>query len=215
MAKKVGGKKPAKKKAATAGPPLGESYVLSDLEQIKVLADPLRVKLLESFCSEKTTKQVAEMLGEKSTKLYHHVEALERVGLIRLTRTRQNRGTLEKYYLTVARSFRVDPSLLPTAGQQTAEGDALLTMLSNMLDTVSDELRQLIGAGHGLEGIEEQGILTFCEMHATEAEMRKLRRRLERLVASLTKDSASEATPDGQRRFRFMLAFYPVDLGEE
>lgn len=28
---------------------------------------------------ERTTKQVAERLGEKPTKLYHHVEALERV----------------------------------------------------------------------------------------------------------------------------------------
>ncbi len=213
MAKKTGSKKPVKKKRAQGRLEAMDSYTLSDLEQVKVLADPLRVTLLESFCTERTTKQVAEVMGEKSTKLYHHVEALEKVGLIRLTRTRQNRGTLEKYYLSVARSFRVDSSLFPTA-DQSPEGDALLTMLSTMIDNVSGELRHIIQAGHGQQGIEEQGLVTYCELQAPEADVRKLLRRLERLVASLVKESASEAdpVPDDLRRFRFMLAFYPVDL---
>jgi hypothetical protein len=134
-----------------------------------------------------------------------------------LVRTRQNRGTLEKYYRSVARSFRVDAALLPAAGDQSPESDALLTMLANMFDGVSTELRNLINAGHGQEGIEEQGILTYCELQATEAETRKLRRKLERLVASLAKeDKAAEAkVPGDLRRFRFMLVFYPVDLDGE
>src|ERR1700752_5178596 len=81
--------------------PQQEAYTLEDLEQIKVLADPLRLRVLEAFGEERTTKQVAELLGEKPTKLYHHVDALQRVGLITLSRTRQNRGTVEKYYLAV------------------------------------------------------------------------------------------------------------------
>src|SRR5688572_15754608 len=89
--------------------PQDETYTLSDLEQVKVLADPLRIRILEALCQqERTTKQVAQILGEKPTKLYHHVEALERVGLIRLSRTQQNRGTTEKYYLAIARTFRAD-----------------------------------------------------------------------------------------------------------
>jgi DNA-binding transcriptional ArsR family regulator len=85
------------------------SLTLSDLDQVKVLADPLRIRILEELCKEeRTTKQVAKLLGEKPTKLYHHVDALERVGLIRLARTRQNRGTMEKYYMAVARQFRAD-----------------------------------------------------------------------------------------------------------
>ena len=88
--------------------PQQEAYTLKNLDQMKVLADPLRIRILEAFCAERTTKQVAELLGEKPTKLYHHVDTLERVGLIALSRTRQNRGTLEKYYLAVARTFRAD-----------------------------------------------------------------------------------------------------------
>ena len=82
---------------------------LTELEQIRILADPLRLRMVEVFCrGEHTTKQVAQKLEEKPTKLYHHVEALEKVGLIRQTRTRRNRGTLERYYLAVAKAFRAD-----------------------------------------------------------------------------------------------------------
>ena len=86
--------------------PQREIYTLKDLDQVKVLADPLRIRILEALLEERTTKQVADLLGEKPTKLYHHVDALEKVGLIALSRTRQNRGTVEKYYLAVARTFR-------------------------------------------------------------------------------------------------------------
>src|SRR5215475_958756 len=90
-------------------------HKLGDLDQVRALADPLRLRIVEAF-SEKpmTTKQVAALLGEKPTRLYHHVETLERAGLIRLVETRRNRGTVEKYYRAVAEGFMVDRKLLET-----------------------------------------------------------------------------------------------------
>ena len=92
-----------------------DSYTVADLEQVKVLADPLRLRILEAFCEERTTKQVADRLGEKPTKLYHHVDLLDRLGLIELMRTKKNRGTLEKYYLAVAKTFRVESAVFSAA----------------------------------------------------------------------------------------------------
>jgi len=67
------------------------------LEQVRALSHPLRLRLLELFkLQPRTAKQAAEVLGEPPTRLYHHVAALERAGLIRLRETRQNRGTTEK-----------------------------------------------------------------------------------------------------------------------
>lgn len=69
------------------------------LEQVRALAHPLRLRLMELFSqTPRTAKQAAEVLGEPPTRLYHHVAALEKAGLIRLRETRQNRGTTEKYY---------------------------------------------------------------------------------------------------------------------
>ena len=71
----------------------------SSLEQLRALAHPLRLRMLELFAEgPHTTKQVAQQLGEPPTKLYHHANALERAGLLRLSKTRQNRGAVEKWY---------------------------------------------------------------------------------------------------------------------
>src|SRR3974390_2121476 len=71
----------------------------ANLDQLRALAHPLRLRMLELFAEgPRTTKQVAQQLGEPPTKLYHHANALERAGLLRLSKTRQNRGAIEKWY---------------------------------------------------------------------------------------------------------------------
>ena len=85
---------------------------LDHLEQVRILAHPLRLRLLELFAeAPRTTKQAADRLALPPTRLYHHVAALERVGLVRVRETRRNRGTTEKHYEAVARGFDMDPSL--------------------------------------------------------------------------------------------------------
>jgi DNA-binding transcriptional ArsR family regulator len=67
--------------------------------QLRALAHPLRLRLLEAFAQgRRTTMQVAAQLGEPPTRLYHHVNALERAGVLKLVDTRQVRGTTEKYF---------------------------------------------------------------------------------------------------------------------
>ena len=55
-----------------------ESFHISDLDQVKALAHPLRMRIIETLAGPEpmTTKQVAEALGEKPTRLYHHVDML-------------------------------------------------------------------------------------------------------------------------------------------
>src|SRR6266571_2423568 len=68
-------------------------------QELRALAHPLRLKLLEHFGNgPRTTMQVAAAIGEPPTRLYHHVNALERAGILHLKRTRQVRGTTEKYF---------------------------------------------------------------------------------------------------------------------
>src|SRR6516164_1151744 len=66
-------------------------------QELRALAH--RLRLVEEFAGQaRTTMQVAEAMGEPPTRLYHHVNALERAGILRLARTRQVRGTTEKYF---------------------------------------------------------------------------------------------------------------------
>jgi DNA-binding transcriptional ArsR family regulator len=194
---------------ARGGARQARSLTLSDLRQVKVLAHPLRVRILEELCTaERTTKQVAQRLGEKPTKLYHHVEALERVGLIRLARTRQNRGTIEKYYMAVARQFRADSRIFSAADAAApAEEGTLQAMISTVFDRTSDEMRDLVAKNRGQEGIEEKGILSYLEIRTDDRQGRRLQARLVKLIKSL-EDPGGRLGP---KRYRFTLAFYPLE----
>ena len=86
-------------------------------QELRALAHPLRLKLLEAFAEgPRTTMQVAESLGEPPTRLYHHVNALERAGILALTRTRQVRGTTEKYFEVAKRQIGMLKSSALDAG---------------------------------------------------------------------------------------------------
>ncbi|GJM44926.1 MAG: hypothetical protein DHS20C21_17680 [Gemmatimonadota bacterium] len=194
--------------------PTREVMVLTELEQIKVLADPLRIRILEELCEERTTKQVAERLGEKPTKLYHHVEALDRVGLISLTRTKQNRGTLEKYYQAVARSFRADTRAFSALSETPdEEKDALRHVVETILSSTSAELMSLIESGQA-DRLEGEGLLTFVEIGVDEEHVRELRKRLEDIIAWLTSLADDDDDSIPEQRHRLTIAYYPIESRE-
>ena len=188
-------------------------YTLTDLEQLKVLADPLRVRILETLGpGEFTTKQVAEQLGEKPTRLYHHVEALERVGLIRLRRTQQVRGTVEKYYIAVARAFRADPALFRGAAND-EKTETMSELVTTVMGNTTQDLLDLVRAGHDITSGTE-GILSYFEMNASEERMHEIQGKLMALLKELETVCCGAEPVEGDRRYRFNLAFFPLDRSE-
>jgi DNA-binding transcriptional ArsR family regulator len=111
-----------------AAEPKSKEHVIHQLEQVRVLAHPIRLRLFEAFArGPKTTKQAAELLGLPPTRLYHHAQALERAGLIRLKETRPNRGTIEKHFEAIAERIALDPDVFrgPLARTLRGKGSAL------------------------------------------------------------------------------------------
>ena len=188
-----------------------DQFTLTELDQLKVIADPLRVRLLQAFCeAPRTTKQVADSFGEKPTRLYHHVDALERVGLIRLVETRQVRGTIEKYYTAVAKRFRADPALL--RGEDTSGPEALADTVEALFDSAATELRDVIRAnGDSVTG--DEGLVSYVEVRADEQFVTALRKRLFQVLEDLERDAPKDPPIETQRRFRLLLAYYPLDRG--
>jgi len=196
-----------------ANPQQADVYTLSSLEQVKVLANPLRLRLLEAFCPEaRTTKQVAELLEERPTRLYHHVEALAKAGLIRLCDTRQVRGTVEKYYRAVAKTFRADPKIFRQAEAGGGdEREALADVITTLLENTAAEVRDLVRSGkHDLTSGED-GILSHLEIRASEAEVRELQRRLMVLLRELEEKCCRGELSEGERRYRLNVAYFPLD----
>lgn len=118
-----------------------EVHLLTNLDQVKLIADPLRQRILKTLCGqEMTTAQLSEELSETPTNLYYHVDKLRDAGLIELTRTQQKRGTVEKYYRPVAERYELAPDLLKDLGADTAAGGGLMEVVRGSMSAAVAEL---------------------------------------------------------------------------
>ena len=181
--------------------------VITDVEQLKAMADPLRLQLLERMAGEPrrgwTAKELAEKLDTKQTKLYHHLALLEERGFIRVAATRVVSGIQEKRYQTTARGFRVDRALLTGSDSEVA--------VSNAVDAIFDKARGEIMAGlrSGIINLDpddpNRHRMGLWASHArlSPANAKRVIRLLEKLAEAGENDD-----PDGTE-YGLLVGFYP------
>lgn len=93
-----------------------ESYEINTLEQLRAVADTLRIHIIDLLIDHPmTVTQLGEALGIAPAKIHYHVRELEKVGLLQLVEKREKGGVLEKYYQPIARDFSVSRELFMTA----------------------------------------------------------------------------------------------------
>ena len=199
--------------AATSEPeparsPTRSVFTLRTLTQARVLSDPLRIRILAEFVSEpRTTKQVADRLGEPPTKLYRHVDALFDAGLLELKEERRKRGTIERYLQAVASRFEVDRSLFASAGDQ----DLVIPPkeLSGMVKSLFDETeREFLTHCGDLSASPQSPILMRVVVRGSKKGVAKLRQKLETWLEECRELAPSDAPAEVE--YGGLIAFYPV-----
>ncbi len=188
------------------------TYIVRSLEQAKLLTDPFKLQLLERFAGRPvTTKQVADDMGEKAPRLYRHVDAMVDAGFLELMAEKPKRGTVERYYKTVASRFEVDPDLFtPSSGNSNEAFDMVRSLLR---DTESDLLRLSTIAGDAISEDADLPIVMRLAIRAGRDEIASLRSKLEEWMMEVqaladSSDSAEPAEDDVD--YGGLLAFYPV-----
>ena len=164
-------RKRSRSSSAAGAPPLQ-----ANVAELRALAHPLRLRIIELFAeAPRTTKQVADILGEPPTRLYHHVAALERAGLLRLKETRKNRGTVEKWYESIARSMSGAVSAREAArgGKKSAAAVARRGVAMTVLEQSRQEVLKAMATPGG-----EPPLLARLLMVAPPARERELRDRI-------------------------------------
>ncbi len=117
-----------------------EVFYLESIEDLRTIADTLRVRLFDHLVRQPlTVTQLAELVGETAAKIHYHVRELERIGVVRLVETREKGGVLEKYYRAVAKNITVTPDLL-----HGAPNDELAAMVNEYFQLVSRETLQAL-----------------------------------------------------------------------
>jgi DNA-binding transcriptional ArsR family regulator len=120
-------------------------FIIDSLETLKIVADPLRLKILELLRgAPHTVKQLGAALHTPLKKLYYHVNLLEEHNLIRVASTRVVSGIIEKQYQVTAYRLSVDRALL---APDEATSDSLDAFLSMILDHTKSEIKKSVRAG--------------------------------------------------------------------
>jgi DNA-binding transcriptional ArsR family regulator len=192
-----------------------EVRYIRDVETLKAISDPTRVRILEVMVQRRSpawsVKEIAAALGVPQTRLYHHVDLLVAQDLLRPVERRVVSGIIETRYVPCALSYQLDRSLF--AGQG-AEGLAVLhETMAAVFDTARAEIERAIRAGAadpGATAADDRRLLVSRGLtQLTPDRAAELRRRLQ----ALTEEFGGPADPldaPGARTYGVVLAVYPL-----
>ncbi len=131
--------------------------------------------MMELFAeAPKTTKQVADILGQPPTRLYHHVAALERSGLLVLKEKRKNRGAVEKWYVGISQQIQ---------GTAQKGKSARRAVAATVLEQAKQELMSRPA------GAKEAALLARLVLAVPPSKISAIRKRLFDAVQSLRSES--------------------------
>lgn len=184
-----------------------EILTLKDLKQLRALSDPLRRRILECFsAAPTTTKQVANQLGENPTKLYHHVGKLLKAGLIELVKTKQNRGTVERYYQAAAKKFAVDQQLLSPSPKARAVVGELQAMVVNALQASLSDARESFP---DLNKLDRASLPIATKQTRIRTSQKKILR-LSHKLQKFGEECQASHDENGELEYNLTLAFFPI-----
>ncbi len=185
-----------------------DQYQLESIEQMRAMADDLRLRILELLAHDAmTVTEVGRQLGVPTNKTHYHVRELERVGLVRQVETRERGGVLEKYFRAVARDFIVPSTLL--RGTTDDEG---LALVGNMLQSLVQGFQRAAGAAlQQPEEARDALAVSAASLWLTRDEQREV---MQRITALLDPYTHPRDVP-GAREHTFALLAYVTPPAED
>ncbi len=88
---------------------------VEDTRVLEAFRNPTRVRLLRLLRDSYTVKGLAQRLDVPPTRLYHHVNLLDEVGLVEVVETRKVGAMIERVYQRSAGNFTLSERLVSSA----------------------------------------------------------------------------------------------------
>jgi len=183
-------------------------HKLTSLEQVRAISAPIRQRIIEKLIEQSmTAKQVALALDERPTKLYHHIQILESLGLIELVKTEQKRGTTEKYFRAVASSYTINEQLMTGISQSADAMEAFDSAIKSIFTVTQDEVRASLSSKLFNPGDKSMpGRISRSVVRAGPKQIAALSKKMNAWI------EACEKTDDknGELTYSIMVAFFPT-----
>jgi putative molybdopterin biosynthesis protein len=134
---------------------------LRSFEQLKLLADPRRLAILQQLMSGPASlTMLGKAIGEHPAWIRHHLKQLEAAGLVELVETRIQSGVVEKFYSARSGGYLVQELILPSNKNHpmiifSGSHDLAVELLSDLLSVHLDILALPIGSLDGLIALRQ------------------------------------------------------------
>ena len=189
-----------------------DCYYLERIEQLQVMADPLRYRIIKLLDRPRTGAQLARELGLTRAKTHYHIKQLEGAALIRVDHIDTSTGMVEKYYTCVARFFSF-ARLLPDASDI---NDPVITAASykavaDFLSATIEVSRDII-AHRPLDLSRDAGIWMEKSVVTSRRKMAVIREKISALreeILALEHDDINSLSDEEIVRFNAMLFLTP------
>ncbi|MBM7094518.1 helix-turn-helix transcriptional regulator [Bacillus sp. H-16] len=178
---------------------MAKPYIINDIEQLKVISVPIRIKILwEIFETPRTGKMIGDLLDTPPSKIHYHLKELERVGLIYVESTEEKNGIVQKFYKTIAPGFQLG-DVLP---QQ--EGVVLSDSLKENIVTSLDKTKSIVKRGE--EELSAETFNYFTTLKLTQEKYDEVRNKFREIAKFLMdqKDADTSGKKGNEYHFNFI-----------
>jgi len=184
-------------------------FEIDDIRTLEILNNQTRVRIMRHLAEPSTVKQVAERMGAPPTRLYYHVNLLEKTGVIRVVMTRKAGAMIEKVYQVAGRQFRPsralmssdhDPALLASLGAAVILDGARIDAEAGLKRHFEEVAQELPVASERLGALGRT--IVYLEPESVRLVVEKIRELLE-FIDHLD-------APDEGDEFGMSYVFFPV-----
>lgn len=126
---------------------------IRNLEQAKVLMNPIRIHILNLLATEKTCSELSKQLQLKPQRVNAHLKELLKAKIIKISQVRTIKNLIEAVYIAHAKAYWFSPEVLKGSTKDEKFRDKL--SLNNLL-LVTEDIQNEVGSL--LESAEEQQV---------------------------------------------------------
>ena len=125
---------------------LADRIVVTTPAQLRAMADPLRVTILDLLLERAATvAELAAAVQRPKSTVAHHVNVLVEAGMLRVVRTRRVRAIDERYYGRTARTFYVGVVKRPGDDETPVHANALSVAAAESVPAhEADQMRTIL-----------------------------------------------------------------------
>lgn len=148
-----------------------ESITLKTMKEIKIISNPIRMKVLKNYYTygaPATVKQMAVHMGEVPANIHYHVKKLLEIKVLELDHTESVNGIIAKFYVPTAKTIKIDDE---DSDHINGIIDEKELILKNLFDQAKGEFVENMSSG---DKHSEAGTVVYTQVDLSETELEEV-----------------------------------------